>query len=462
MSKNNDGEQLNQTVIKGNFCIGCGICATLKNSSFKIKLDKFGRYQANYEPNTEDNNQYLCLCPFAEKARNEEDISREIFKQDCNYSDKLGYHINTYAGHVLEGDYRKNGSSGGMGSWILKELMENKMVDYVIHVDKSGQNEPLFKYKISKDINDTKQGSSSRYYPIQLSEVLQLVKKQEGRYAIIGVPCFIKSLRLLSDNDPIIKKRIIYFVGLVCGHLKTTKFSALIAQEMGIDPKDMVCINFRKKIVGQPASDYAAEISFKKNGEIITIHKNMKEIYGGNWGYGFFKYNACDYCDDVFSETADITIGDAWLPGYVNDSLGTNIIITRNKNIDQLLRHALVKKKIELFNLSIEDTIKSQAAGLRHRRVGLAYRLWLKRQKNQWAPTKRVEPSTKHLKLIDKLIYQIRTIISQKSLEYYLNAEMKNNLKYFIIPMKIYTNMYNYIYLFKSVLNKFLYLKIKI
>lgn len=459
MSKNSDCEQLVNTVINNNFCIGCGICPYLKNSSFKMKMDKYGRYQTEYIPNSEDNNSYLRICPFSEKANNEDDIAQKLFKKDCKHNEKLGYYLNTYAGYVLEDDFRKNGSSGGMGSWILKELMENKLVDYVIHVDKNDQGGPLFKYKISKNIDEVKHGSSSRYFPITLSEVLKVVREQKGRYAIIGIPCFIKGIRLLSDNDPVIKERIKYSIGLVCGHLKTSKFSDLIARQMGVDPQEIIGLNFRKKIPGQYASDYAAEVTYKQNDKVITAFKNMKEIYGGNWGYGFFKYNACDYCDDVLSETADITIGDAWLPEYVNDSLGTNIIITRNKEIDQLLRETFKTKRLNLDYLSVERIIKSQEGGFRHRRDGLAYRLWIKKQKNKWAPIKRVEPLANHIKIIDKIIYRMRILITQKSLEYYMLAEKNNNLKYFIIPMKIYTGIYNSIYIFKGVINKFLFLK---
>lgn len=41
-------------------------------------------------------------------------------------------------------------------------------------------------------------------------------------------------------------------------------------------------------------------------------------------------YKACDFCDDVFAETADIALGDAWLPEYVQDGNGTNVVVTRN------------------------------------------------------------------------------------------------------------------------------------
>ena len=43
------------------------------------------------------------------------------------------------------------------------------------------------------------------------------------------------------------------------------------------------------------------------------------------WHYQYFKHNACNFCDDVFGETADITFMDAWLPEYVRDYKGTSL-----------------------------------------------------------------------------------------------------------------------------------------
>ena len=45
----------------------------------------------------------------------------------------------------------------------------------------------------------------------------------------------------------------------------------------------------------------------------------MKNLYCIRWEYGYFKYKACDFCDDIFAECADITVGDAWLSRYKKD-----------------------------------------------------------------------------------------------------------------------------------------------
>jgi len=48
--------------------------------------------------------------------------------------------------------------------------------------------------------------------------------------------------------------------------------------------------------------------------------EGMREV----WTNGFFKLNACNFCDDIFAELADVVFMDAWIDPYIYDSKGTN------------------------------------------------------------------------------------------------------------------------------------------
>ena len=125
---------------------------------------------------------------------------------------------------------------------------------------------------------------------------------------------------------------------------------------------------------------------------MVTKNSPVDRLYGRDWGLGFFKYKACDYCDDVVAEVADISIGDAWLPQYVKDSQGTNIVIVRNAQLLELVNQGIKQGKLNLDRIDAETVAKSQESGFRHRRDGLAYRLHLTERKGQWYPPKRVSP----------------------------------------------------------------------
>lgn len=444
---NNSINELLDTVIKNDYCIGCGICASLKDSPFSMELDEDGKYKAilnsSNELSAENNTDVLSICPFSNSSMNESEIAKEVFnvEEKSKFNEYTGYYLKNYAGYVKEGAYREKGSSGGMGNWIATQLLKQGLVDGIIHVRASEDNSgTLFKYQISYNETELSKGAKSKYYPIELSEVIKLVEENEGRYALIGIPCFIKSVRLLAKRNLIIKERVKFYIGLVCGHLKSDMFAKSMGWQMGIFPDDLKKIDFRKKLVDKKANNYGVEVEGEKEGERVVFNSPTRELYTTNWGHGLFKYNACEFCDDVLAETADITVGDAWLPEYTKDSMGTNVIIVRNQKIQQILEQN--KENIFLEEIGTDKVYESQASGLRHRREGLSYRLYMKDQKKEWRPNKRVMPSN-NISSKRKRIYEKRILMSESSFEAFKIAKEKGDFNVFINSMNPIIKDYN-------------------
>jgi len=386
---------------------------------------------------------FLSVCPFSNDCKNETEIGKEAFGQftDISFNEYTGYYLKNYAGYVKEGEFRKKGSSGGMGNWIATQLLNKNLVDVIIHVKSSNHNHNiLFEYQTSYNEAELSFGAKSKYYPIEMSQVIQLVKENQGRYALVGIPCFIKAVRLLAEQDEVVKDRIKYFIGLVCGHLKSDRFAKSIGWQLGIKPVNLTRIDFRKKLAGKSANNYGVEVAGKIDGKEIVLRSPTKELYTTNWGHGLFKYKACEFCDDVLAETADVTVGDAWLPEYSKDSMGTNIITVRHPDIQKIF--AENEDKIYIKEISSEKVYQSQAGGFRHRRDGLAYRLYLKDSNNEWRPEKRFEASDK-LSSKRKRIYEKRTLLSQESFKAYKIAEKEEDFNAFINYMNPMIKDYN-------------------
>src|SRR5207302_1891759 len=92
--------------------------------------------------------------------------------------------------------------------------------------------------------------------------------------------------------------------------------------------------------------------------------------------------------------TADITVGYAWLPAYNADPRGTNVIITRTREMDEMVNEGQCSGELALQSLTPDLMAQSQAGGLRHRRLGLALRLFWKDEEGRWRPPKRVAPQS--------------------------------------------------------------------
>ena len=439
MTVNTSPISLAETVVSNGFCVGCGICAVPEGSPFKMGMDDFGQFKSGLDDSkifAKAKIDYEKICPFGSHSSNEDEIASAYYEGDCEYDEKVGYYNGVYAGHVSEGAFREFGSSGGMGTWVLNELLVKDKVDYVIHVKSESAEDHLhnlpFKYSISNTVENVQRGGKSRYYPIELSEVLQKVRNQPGRYALVGLPCFIKSVRLLQAQDPVLAERIRYCVGLVCGHLKSSHYAESLSWQMGIIPEELQAIDFRVKDINQPANRYSTYVKSKAVEKVMPTNN----IFGTDWGAGAFKYKACDFCDDVFAETADVVLGDAWLPEYVQDSLGTNVVVTRNPEVRQLIENAMNEGRLAFDQLPVDKAIQSQDAGLRHRKIGIIDRLAFERQLSSWVPVKRTPEQRQDSTQAEKEKQRLRSEMRKISHESFLQAKLQNDINIYYARMR--------------------------
>ena len=413
--------RLRETVIDGGYCIGCGACAATPGSGARMELDEDRRLVARVDltvgasdgtggPDPRE------VCPFSDRAPNEDELGAALYP-DAAIHDGIGRHLRCYAGHVEDGAYRSGGSSGGMGTWILAELLRLGRVDAVVHVRprRPTEGDPrLFEFGVSETEEGLRLGAKSRYYPVEMSGVLEHVRGRPGRYAVTGLPCFVKAVRLLQRRDETLRDRVAFTVGLVCGHLKSARFADMFAWQLGVEPGDLARFDFRHKLEGRPASRYGvrAEGATDPGAERVGA---VADLFGSNWGHGFFKYKACDYCDDVVAELADATVGDAWLPGYVEDWRGTNVVVVRDPAVLEVVEAGRADGRLALDVVDAEDVARSQASGLAHRREGLAYRLHLADRAGSWRPPKRVRPSARGASAKRRKIYELRVLLAEES-----------------------------------------------
>ena len=389
-------------------CIGCGSCAAQAGPErVAMKLDRYGQLKPSGSGAWRGRGSPALArtCPFSPAARDEDALSQGLFPAAPHRDPWIGRFETAYVGHAEEGAFRAAGSSGGMTTWVAAELLRRGLVNGVAHVAAS-PGEPFFRYTISRSEADLRAGAKSRYYPIELSEVIRAIRTTPGRYAVVGIPCFIKAVHLLRAEEPVLRERIAFTLGLFCGHMKSARMVESFAWQMGTTAQAVAGIDFRVKDPSRPANWYAARIALKGGGE---RRRDWWHMVDGDWGAGFFQNSACNFCDDVTAETADISFGDAWLEPYSSDGRGTNVVVVRSPVIAHLVRTAIEAGRLRLEEVDADFVYRTQAAGFRQRREGLAFRL--SRRRPGLAPRKRVAGAP-NLPARRKLIYLMRAAIS--------------------------------------------------
>ena len=396
-------------VVRAGLCIGCGGCVSGDEAA--MRPNAYGLLQPA-GPRSFMNRPTERLgrtCPFSPQARDEDALAQALFPDAPHADGRIGRFRAAYVGHAAEGDFRMEGSSGGLVTWTAVELLRRGLVDAVAHVgavEGRGEDEPFFAYRLSRTEAEVRRRAKSRYYPIEMSAVLQEIHRAPGRYAVVGVPCFVKAVHLLRAEDPVLRERIAFTLGLFCGHMKSARMVESFAWQMGERVEQVEAVDFRAKDPDRPANWYAARIGLRSGGE---RRQDWWHFVDGDWGAGFFQSPACDFCDDVVAETADVSFGDAWVEPYSSDGRGTNVVVVRSARVHALIQAAIAEGRLALEPVDADFVHRTQAAGFRQRREGLALRLAGRRGLR---PRKRVAPVALRLPLRRRIVYRLRARIA--------------------------------------------------
>jgi coenzyme F420-reducing hydrogenase beta subunit len=379
------------TVVNNDLCIGCGLCAGIcPDNVLQIRYNQFGEYNpVSIGECTKQCGLCLKVCPFAKGNPDEDKIGQQLYGEvpEIQYRSETGYSLATYAGYSGIGGHREHGSSGGMATWLLETMLKIGIIDAVACITHNPDPDKLFKFAIFTKAEDVRASAGSAYYPVELSEVIRYIIDNSGRYAVVGVPCFVKAIRLAQQKNKKLRERIIVVLGLNCGQLKSKNYTAYLASLAGLKEAP-IKVHFRGKDSGQTANNYFFSCT-DKQGKERRIYQNegVSEAWGNRW----FTPNACNYCDDIFAECADVTFMDAWLPKYSSDPRGTNIDIVRTVRVNELLRDGIESGDINVNNIVIDEVIQSQEGLIAQKRKFLGHRLYRAHMLGLELPMKRVK-----------------------------------------------------------------------
>lgn len=412
-------------VVDNDLCIGCGLC-TYKCSSDALSMtwNKEGFLVAELTGTCDDDAHCISVCPFNPdpiEAVKDETALADIFLSDGTETyEKLGRLIGIYAAYSKE--FRQTSSSGGMATYIFDQLLERGIVDHVFSVRSSAEASTHYEYKISSSKADLRDSSKTKYYPVTLATVLPELDRLDGKVAIVGVACFVKAIRLAQYQDPYLKEKIPFVAGIICGGVKSKFFTEYLASKAGVKHKDIESPKYRVKDETSFALDYSFGCIDANDGDYKKI--KMREV-GDMWGTGFFKANACDFCDDVVTELADISLGDAWLEPYSEDGRGTSVIITRSPLAESIIQEGIQNSSITVKPISPDTMRASQQGSYNHRHEGLYVRVNEARKKNIPLAEKRYGKNTVSLEVT--IVQKLRRKTRKKSLEVWSQAKSSTN-----------------------------------
>lgn len=383
-------------IVLADMCCGCGTCAGIcPSDSLEMAFNKYGEYQPHLIGECSDCGLCLKVCPFNDNT--EDELADDLFSLVSNIKkdDVLGYYHTCLMGFANRDGIREKGASGGMVTLLLTLLLEQGEIDGAVVVGPSDRKGIRFESRIVRSVEEIQACAKSKYYPIEHSQVLKQIQKEDGKYAIAGLPCHIYGIRKAQKHNKKLRERIRYIFGLICGHGVSAHFTDFLIQCAQIPKDEVSTIEYRDMKGASGAWNYNFMV-VPRSGASKAVRIKMA---GGSpfyeaWMKRMFVPKACDFCDDVFSELADVSFMDAWLPEKIKDVLGTSIVASRSVPMTTLLEDIAARKLCELVEINADIAVRSQTqvGVVGYKRDRMPSRLWMVKKMGGCIPERRNKP----------------------------------------------------------------------
>ena len=332
-------------------CSGCGTCISLcKNKALKIELNsERGVYYPKVDISKCDDCSFCQkICPVSDG--NIIKLSEKIFGRKIT-DILVGNILGCYTGYSTSQRIRYESASGGLITQLLIFALERELIDGAL-VTKMREVDPLKTESfIARTKDEILEASKSKYCPTPANVALIEILKRNGKYAVVGLPCHIRGIRRAELHNRELRERIVLHLGLFCHHTPNFWATEILLKRMNIKSDDVVKLDYR-------GGGWPGFMDIKlRNGRNVSIDL---QSYWRFLGLDFFISRGCLLCTDCLNELADISFGDAWLPEFSKDNLGTSMIIVRNDVGMKILKDAEFEGYIKLSKIDVKKVIQSQ------------------------------------------------------------------------------------------------------
>lgn len=341
-------------VVREYWCAGCGTCvAFCPERALEIEYTVDGRYVPRViESKCTNCGSCVDLCPAANE--NFKQLNQFVFDRTPE-NKLLGNYINCFTGYSEDESLRFKATSGGIVISLLVFALEKGFIDGAI-LTRVNREDPLkAEAFIARTAEQIYSAMGAKYVPVPLNLLLRNIISEEGRFAVVGLPCHIWGLRRAEMKSEKLRSKLVYHIGLLCSHTISFRGIELVLEKMNVATCEIDKLQYRGD--GWP-SGLKVILKDKTEKYMANLNSWWTEIFGGY----YFSHYYCTLCNDQFNEFADISLGDAWLTNIVrNDKIGTSIVITKTGTGQDLIDKAVDEQRIRLFPLDPYDALRSQS-----------------------------------------------------------------------------------------------------
>ena len=288
----------------------------------------------------------------------------------------LGQFKNLFVGHASEGGVRSQGASGGVVTAVLCYLLAKGEVDGAIVLGMDEAEPWKSQVRIARTPAEVQAAAQSKYSLSPVNTILRELENLSGRFAYVGLPCQVHSLRKLQAVGHPAACKITHVIGSYCGTILQFDAVRSFLRNNGVDDIEQVAdLQYR-------AGEWPGQMQITlKSGEVIALKK-----FYANYLIPFFMVDRCKLCTDLANEFADIACGDAWAPVYEERGLGWSLVMGRTDKGAGLLEAMADEGKLSLQPLAEENAVSMHSHMLDFKKRGAFLRMERRKKRGQAVP----------------------------------------------------------------------------
>jgi coenzyme F420-reducing hydrogenase beta subunit len=251
---------------------------------------------------------------------------------------------------------RAEAASGGTTSALLIHGIESGAFDGAIVCTTVVEDGAVrAKFVLARTREEILAARGSKYVETKfLRDVLPLLRENEGRFAVCGLPCDISNLKRWEAKEPLLAERVALRIAFLCGHNSRCDLIDGVTRKLNkeVGRSDLVGFKFRTgNWRGRLSAIYSDGTLVQKPFSYFSDYRNLS----------FFSERKCLACMDHFGYDSDISIGDVWLYSLRSHPIKHSGVLVRSDRARLLVDSAIAGNVIAAEDVPVSKILDGQS-----------------------------------------------------------------------------------------------------
>lgn len=350
-----------KTTIRSGLCISCGACVFLDTSRKSFMMHSPEGAVPYISSSAQFDLNPMKYCP----GRGIDYAGLyDAYMGGLPQNHLMGDYKSLYTGYSLDPAIRKNSSSGGIISHVLRYLLEESLVDAVLCAKQGVKAPHLSAGVVIKNPDDLASCAQSIYQPTAMLNMLSELDAKK-RYAITLIPEQCAILRQMQIDGIPQAQAIKYVIGPYTGTQLQPQALSYFYHKLKIsDSQALEYIKWR-------AGDWPGYLEMKSKAKVVV--RSLKIYY--NFLIPFYIARSSLTGIDFANEFTDLSVGDAWHPMFEAKGGGHSVVCVRSDKMAQIIDRMRELGKIHLEEIAWEEAGKMHGHMLDFKKRGAFIRI---------------------------------------------------------------------------------------